>query len=622
MAKVSSFIIHVCVLLLLCSGGPTSQAYYYGDPERFVESTFDSSNQFNQDVAFDENGNVHVVWIEHENLGSYEIYHRIKLHQGESLPTGPIAFDPPCQSIDCGLNRPMFAAGNHSEKFGFCVFSRGQAPYGIELATIDSSFTWAYNGVFVASTTTVDYAFTSYANHEFFIYSRMGGMRLQRLTDGTPDGAPFDFLPDPDYTLYHPDICTDDEGFLYVIYEAYNSGTSAYVRKIQRSIDSEDVSAFSFPRTVLGTANFEYPSIAAIGSLTNLDLRVGIGKIEHSGTNYRVEGMVEANGTWGSPGAYTGQEALIRLADGGNVAANIDVAFGRDHAFHVVWRDDTVIQSEAYASVTFDDAFSFSAPQSLSCDTETHSTAMTPRIAASRDDSRSLAIVFIQDDTSTNNHPWLLHVPTHFKDACDTDFSNWDVATGVSIDSSSAHSPSASFRLESATARGTLSRDYSLTPINGTLDFWFYDRLSESSDFHLRIDGDDGTKASVYRMIGINNASSHTTYSVHDGSAWQTLSNTRTMDWHHVLINVTNTGIEMLLDPETDPAPVYSSSQMIEIGSIQFEGGTSSDPYNLDDVTIAACVPRAVPAFTIDGIIFTLIVLSCLIALHGIRRRS
>ncbi len=622
MAKASSFIVPVCVLLLLCSGGPASQAYYYGEPERFVESTFDGSNQFNQDVAFDGSGNVHVVWIEHEDLGSYEIFHRIKLHQGESLPTGPIAFDPFCQSIDCGLNRPMFAAGNHPEEFGFCVFSRGQSPFGIELSTIDSSFTWAYNGVFVSSTTTVDYAFTSYANHAFFIYSRMGGMRLERLTDGIPDGAPFDFLPDPDYTLYHPDICTDEEGYLYVIYEAYNSSTSAYVRKIQRSLDSEDVSGFSFARAVLGAANFEYPSIAAIGSLTNLDLRVGIGKIEHSGTNYRVEGLVEVNGIWDSPGAYAGQEALIRLADSGNVASNIDVAFGRDHAFHVVWCDDTVIQSEAYASVTFDDASSFSAPQCLSCDTETHSIVMTPRIAASRDDSRSLAIVFIQDDPSTTNHPWLLHVPTHFRDTGDMDFDNWDTAAGVMIDTTFGRGDTMSFRFESESIRGALSRSYIDTPIVGTVDFWFYDRLSESSDFHLRIDGDDGTKGSVYRMIGINNASSHTTYSVHDGSDWQTLSNARTMDWHHVLINVTDTGIEILLDPETDPAPVYSSSQMIEIGSIQFEGGTDSDPYNLDDVTIAAYVPRAVPALTIDGIIFTLIVLSCLFALHGIRRRS
>lgn len=611
MARIAECIVRRWIFCLLFAIILPANAFYYGEPERFVESSYDGSDQFNQDMAFDDFGNIHVVWLDEEGTSTYQIFHRMKVHQGGNLPTGKIAFDPPCELVDCFLNRPMLTFGYEDLDRGFCVFSRGVSPYGIEFSWIDfdeSSFAWTYAGSLVPSTTTVDYAVASYNNHVFFIYGRMGGFRVLRMTDGVLDGTMRDFIPNPDFTLYHPDICTDDEGYVYVVYETYNSSTLAYDRKVTRSELPEQIEMFWAGRTVAGSSNFEYPSIAATGTSTVGDLRVGIGRVEHTGSEYRVEGKVEVDGDWISGPVFLGHEALVQLADGGQSASNADVAFGRDHAFHIVWRDNTVVTYEAYASVSYDDAVSFTSPQCLNCDTTGHSTTLFPKIASSREGSHALAIALVQKDLSGSHHPWLIQLPTHYYDRCDTDFSNWDSVSGVMIDATVSHDVSGhSFRFETNTQRGLLYNDYQSAPITGNLDFWFYDTLSQTADFHARIEGDDGSKAGVYRMIGINNASSHTAYSVHGGTSWQVLSNQRTTGWHHVIIQVSGSGLEMLLDPETNAIPVLASNQFVNISRIEFEGGSSGDPYYLDDVTITAEVSPPVPANSIVGILLAII---------------
>lgn len=602
-------------VVMLTTLQPARCSYYYGTPMKFIETEHETFSQKGPDVDFDRFNNVHLVWNSNEFSGLYLIYHRVKLHDGGVLATEPIEMNPDCEISDCGLFKPLISFGAGSLDVGRCVYHQNIGTNLIQytsLAYTANTFNWTFEEGVYSTMGASDYKIALYDDYAFLVCVFENKIRvIPGLNDTWSQTLFYDFEPSADTTQANPDICTDDAGYVYVSFEIYNTIGSSYTHNVARSATPLSITSFNDIRLVPGTNDWEQPVIAASGSLAESDLIVCLISTQHSGSDTALVCTVEENGPWSSSIDFGDSSWGITSATAPPFVGNPDVKFGRDNSLHVVWESDASLQTEVYVSTSLNSGAAFSTPFCVSCGTESHTQALNPRIAVSKDASREIAIVYEQVDINGFFHPWLVHIPTYFLDSCDAGFGNWTTVSGVTLDSLTGHHAPGCFRFDSTGARGTLAVDYGNQELTGTIDFWFMDSLSETSGFTMRIEGDDGSKAGVYRMIGINNASSHTAYSVHDGTSWMALSQTRIAGWHHVIVQVSGGGIEMRLDPELTTGTVHQSAGFVNFNRIEFLGGSETDPYYLDDVILAAPVEEpVVPAESLPAILLLLFMVS------------
>ncbi len=601
----------VCILSLISivitsASLPTVQcSYYYGNPVKFIETEHEPFTQSLVNVDFDRFNNVHLVWSSDENLSYRQIYHRSRLHDGSILPTDTIAMHLDCEISDCGLLSPLISFGAGSLDIGHCVYFQSAGSNPLQYTQL-SYTSGTFNSVFVGDITdtdlVTDYDIASYGDYSFLVCEFQDKIRVIPGLNGEWDeSALYDFLPGPDEYLLSPDVCTDEAGHLYITFDAYDMIGSTYTHRVVRSELPLSTTVFLPVRDVPGTDEWENPEIAASGSGDNL--LVCLLRTSTSGATTVLSCTVEADDDDWPSGLDFGDSTMSLSIVTSYTINNQQVQIGRDNSIHAVWESNLSGVSEVYASTSLDAGGTFSTQVCLSCGTEPHLEAFNASIAVSKDAGREIAIVFDQTDMAGNIHPWLIHIPTYFHDSCDSGFEHWTTASGVSLDPLAGHHNPGCFRFATSGTRGALVADYGLQALTGTIDFWFMDSLSETSDFTMRIDGDDGLKAGVYRMIGINNASSHTTYSAFDGTSWTALTQARTAGWHHCVVQVSADGIVMYLDPETTPAGAYQSTGFVSFHRIEFQGGTDASPYYLDDVIVAAPVSRMVPAESILSVI-------------------
>ncbi len=600
-----------------------AQAGLYPEAELFVEPAYMTSNQVHPDMAFDMNGTVHVVWSGDYTSGINQIFHRSKTPSGGASATELIAIDTDCLTVDCGFDYPAITIS--SGNYGMVVY-----PGSVAHPTIDSvelyvpTGTWANKGDADSGIggPFEEVAITNSFNFAFLAHSYLNGIRFSRFNTGVWDPASeYLLIPGgPNQQFSNFDLAADEDGYLYLVYDVNDLSTGYKSAEVRRTVNPNDFTAGFEPARPLEaehSINFESePAIFVQGAAGSSDLAVSIAWVHLNVSNPQVFGLVEFNGDWGNSGPMSG---LSNQACNWTMgyAVGLDVVRTEAGVLHLVWMDTRTGLMETYAASSYNDADSFLTDECISCGVGGSGSVNSPVIAISQGIGKDLAIAYSKQE-SLGNHVYLAFTPTLFFDACDTDFSNWDSHSGVTIDPTFAHDPGGgSFRFATAGKRGLLVNDFSPARLTGTLDFWFHDTGSNDADFWCRIDGDDGLRSGVYRMVGINNASSHSAYSINTGlDAWEPTSVMRNVGWHHVIVTVNGGMIDIRIDPEMHTTPVHTSGGFEYFDRIEFEGGTEADPYHLDDVHIISELIRSTPAMSVIGTIVLLLSIGILLMIR------
>lgn len=226
-----------------------------------------------------------------------------------------------------------------------------------------------------------------------------------------------------------------------------------------------------------------------------------------------------------------------------------------------------------------------------------------------------------------------LHVPAKY-DGFSTEnfYEAWSHAFSVQRSSDFAFDDdgySCRFGIQ-AKAAGELQQTFTELQ-QGLIDFWFYDGygsdpIYETTDFTVEIKAElPGSKIGVVRAIGIVNANNSHHYQSYDGSTWQTiLAFTRSEGWHHVQIEVGDSGITIQLDADLyfTAQPVYSDLDFQAFDELVFTGGETEGPYYLDNVNVDSSVVGEVlvPALSPTALILLALALGFIVWLQRTRR--
>ncbi len=597
------------VIALAAAG---TNAGFFPTPQIAVESSYMTTGQAHPDLVFDLSQNLHLIWSGDPTMSIKRIYHRKVEPSGVWMATEPAAVDGSCTTVDCGFDYPAIAMGNST---CMVVYPGGATHPSMDSTELNvTSGIWTFRGQ--ADTGTQgpypEVAVAAYGNFVFAAHQYQNGFRVVRYNSGVWEtGSEFTWVPGGSISYENIDVAVDAEGFIYVVFDSLDSGSGFYGVGACRSIDPYDVTAgFHSIRIVeSGHPDFFYahPSISVTGSESTSDLAVTIGWVHLNASNPQVYAMTEYNGTWYSIALFSGPGNKACSWTGGVVSSDIDLVRDSNGTIQMVWLDYRTGSNEVYGAVSYDDGANFLPDECISCGDGASGTVSDPAITRTTGSIKRTAVAYSRM-VDGHDHVFLSYIASQFYDSCDTDFSNWDSASGVVIDHSFSHDPGGgSFRFQASKGRGLLANDFSPEQLTGTVDFWFFDSLSNTADFSFKISGDDGTKSGVYRMVGINNASSHSVYSIDQGlGSWSSTTVTRTADWHHMIVSVEDGTITIYLDPETNPAPIHTSSGFEFFNSIEFQGGTDTDPYYLDDVYLITETLRATPSMSTWGMILLL----------------
>ncbi|GEM_PF-3217411 len=603
---------------------PRANADFFPEPQIVVEPAYMTSGQVHPDVAFDDGNAVHVVWSGDPTTGIDRIFHKKIDATGSIGATEPVTIDGSCQASDCGLDYPSLAiAGTRCT----VVYPGSAAHPSVDSSELNTATgIWTFTGQADDGTygPFAEVAVAAHGDYVILAYPYQGGFRFVQCDHGVwQPGKEYLMLPAPGVSFQNIDIAMDAEGYFYAVLDIHDTNTLTSAVYTGRSTNPYNpIGAFLSLRTVevFHPDDFlSYPAISVTGSAATLDLAVTIGWIHLDSGSPVVYAQTEMNKSWATMDAFGGTGSRACSWTTGVVAKHLDVHRDADGVVRMVWLDLRVENDEVYGAVSYNNASSFLPDECVSCISENLNPVTDPAIAVSTGPAKRTAIVFSRLHDGFN-HAFISYQHSLLYDSCDGDFSNWDAVSGVEIDPTFSHDlGGASFKFMTTGKRGVLMQDFSPDQLTGTVDFWFHDSMSATTDFRFRIDGDDGQRAGVYRMIGINNASSHTTYSVDDGSGvWLTTTASRSTGWHHVIASVRNGLIEIFMDPEINTEPVVSSIGFEYFSRIEFEGGTDAEPYYLDDVHVIGEVLRATPATSLIG---TIVLLVSIGALLMIRKR-
>ncbi len=227
----------------------------------------------------------------------------------------------------------------------------------------------------------------------------------------------------------------------------------------------------------------------------------------------------------------------------------------------------------------------------------------------------TIAVTYVHREGSDPHHPYTLVSFSEFYDSCDNPPAMfWDGYGGVTQDSSLYHGATGmgtSYRLASAMNRGELLRDYGTSEQQGVVELYFYDSMTDQADFSVILNNDN--LKGVIRMLGVRNDTTQSNYSYFDGTQWINWGGPRTVGWHHAIVTVNDTGI--LMELETSPGTYLSiaDTAFTAFTSIEIEGGSDSDPYNVDDIRVEANSLNAAPPVPVDSevsILLTILLLT------------
>jgi len=583
--------------MLLVLAGSAGAVEFTSAPILLVDDIARTETQTGAQGEFDWNGNFHVVWTDTRN-GNNQTFGTTIL-PGSSVPlanykphisytTDSLDFTRTHRSI-YDINS-MFVLSLNTDlaaTYTFCPasvdYSGLPSPPSVTDLTSSSSIVSApgVTSVVMAGTTLV-YAMEFNDN----IY-----LRAFDLTTGTWDVAETVLTPPLDYTYLHPQLCTDAADYVYVIYDRFYTMNSEYDIAVQRSQNPADVSVFEMETVIAGTLTMDgsyAPDIAACGAYPT-DLQVAIAYVD-PGVITSIWYGYESNGDW-TDGIWMGSAPLQLNPD---VTSTVTVhgpelAYDADNqTLYATWADDRSGPMDLHFC-TMNTPYSVGPDRQLTSGAEIQD---RPWITAGPT-MKEVAIVYSALDGGFPS-PFALMFRADFFDDCSIDPAStgfYTTVNGVTVSGDQYVSEYTSYKFETGSAKSSsLLVDYGTLEYTGSIDFYFYDDTSittPGNDFYMTLE--NGNVKGVIRMLGVKNDVSPTSYSYNDGTNWVASGLQRYTGWHHIVITVSGSGIDMTMEEYPMSgylAPVYSDGIFTSFTSIELEGGNPGSPYYVDDILL------------------------------------
>jgi hypothetical protein len=616
----------VCMMFLtmfIVSGGP-AHAFPFAYPEiELVES--EHGDAFKTDVSsvFDAHGNIHAVWADARTPGELpKLYGNTVLRDRNPFGSYLVFGD----DVDFEYVSPVVLSNkDYPDRLYTLGIRVTSDPNMIVLARHDLNLPVSVNTVELSTFTVpvppgmfftdLNAVWTDHILNFAFISNN-------RVYYGTYDISANNWsysgavaMP-PDVTVSNLSMTSDGAGYIYLAYNEHDDITFWNKLFTRRSNQPKTFSAGLLPERIVAESYDSYRSvIAATGNRdTNLNLRVSIVHTPEMATFPELICVTEENGLW-------------ELSDPfGHYSTDIDFGFFPYHAMDIdydqagrlyaVWEQD----DHLYGSISSNAGQTFGAIMPLGpYDLEGRISLGMGHIPG------NVTVVYQKYHIFPYAVPFALVSMSDIFDSCDklpaeTDF--WDGYSGVSLDTSRYHGQTSSgpgidpssYRLttESLKSGDGLLRDFGIEEHQGVLELYFYDSMTTEADFSIVFENSNAKN--VVRMLGVRNEEHTNDYLYFDGTDWVQLAG-RHVGWHHVIVTIDDDGtyIQIEEEPETGVYQTYLDMAFTSFTSILIEGGSDSDPYNVDDIRVETIpidgFPPVVP-LPVDSWVTILILMS------------
>lgn len=628
----------VCCLLI-CGAASASNFDFPRGEICLVEPEFESYLQDRPHVTFDYDGNVHAVYEDSRASSTPHMFCRSFTADGKITPSyrGYNGTD-----TDPHMYPFVFPSGFETDKLFAFIANTLSTTYDLETAEIDLSTLPASPGVSDLSTNItfgamglelIDMA--TGGSKSYFVYKQSGDDNLQvGMFDQSVGlwGSNYQVTAPADHSLENARIAVDAADFIYLVYDKeYYGGTPSYSIMVRRSVSAGDLSGgFQTERNVAGSSERHmYPRLAVNGSSGGNDLKVAIAYNEfQTGVSQQIKCSVEDMGDFTSvwSGDFTGalnSDLTDTLVING---PEIEID-STGNMIYVVWHDDRMGYTEFYGNYSDDGGATFQAADDRFA--SGISNIIGPFSMAGGPQSGDLALAYIRFNGS-HNVPMTMFTSASYFDSCDIDpaiAGFWDQYPGVSVDTFNFFSEPASYQL--ATGKGTLLHQYP-TEMRGQVTLQFYDDPSiVTEDFYVGLE--NANEKGVIRMLGVRNdtTQSNYSYSMDSGVTWQDTGLLRSPGWHQVTFLVDESGMTMGMQSGPDSFSVNDIT-MTAFTTISISGGSTSNPYNVDDIRIEAYEyglnpTTDVPSMSLIGLLIALSGMGLMISrqrFYAIRNRS
>ncbi len=610
--------------------GESTRAFPFAYPEiELVESEFEEGFKSEISTVFDINGNVHAVWADarfdggmqkmygntilrdRNPIGSYLVFGEDEEHEYTSPVVLSSEHDPNTLyslgvRISSDPNRIVLARHNLN------------LPASVNTEEL-GTFTFPSPGPFYTDLNAV------WTDHMLIFVFIAGGQILYGSYDtNTNNWSSWVSITEPGFVFSNLSMALDSFGYIYLSYNKQNETTFENFLVTRRSIDVSSVSAGFYPERMV-TQSFEpapYKSvIAATGiELPYATLRVSIAYTQEFATSPELICVTEIQGFWDTPAPFGQYSTDITF--GASFISALDMDYDKAGRIYVVWAQDDFL----FGSISHNTGQTFG--------------AMMPLGPSNLDGRISLGLGYISGNVAlTYNRyhitpyavPFALVAMSDVFDACDEHPSEtgfWNGWDGVALDTFNfhgdmfSHSPEvvnpASYQLttESLESDVGLLKDYGNEEHQGILELYFYDSLTTEADFSIGFN--NANLRNVIRMLGVRNDiydGSENSYHYFDGDEWIELADRAQPGWRHVIVTVSDEGMLVQIEevPETGIYKTHLDETFTSFTSIQIEGGSDSDPYNVDDIRIETIpiegFPPVVP-IPVDSWVTILIMIS------------
>jgi len=575
-----------------------AQILFTQPPVKMVDSLHEYFDQTGVSSCFDFHDNVHTSWIDtwsgHNHsyassilangmfVGSYELY------AGSSTDDHSFTRSFP-DFNDTHLLFSITLNDSSSPNPEFCGSELNIPDFPSFPNVVDTSCAMTANSM-------VDMGDFIYADGKIiYIASEESDLRLRAYDVATQtwDASEVVIAATGSYELFHPKMAADNDGYIYVVYDRFNSSTSKFDIGACRSVLSGDIQGgFGPEHSILATtADVEFdPDVAVTGAYSASDLVFAVSFVESITMATNVSMSHEVNGDW-TDNMYPSTIPLVLNTDN-SPTLNVngpDSVFDFDgDTLYVIWVDDRSGTGNLYLRAVSNNA---SSPSDELCLLSGAIDIVDPPHISAGYNPGNLAVTYLDQDGGSVS-PFLLLSRASFFDTCDADPSAyWTSYSGVTVVPSPHHGPTgSSYRLENSKTRGSLLQDYGSVEQTGSISLFFYDDPAiVTEDFIVTMNNDNSR--GVIRMLGVRNdtASNYYSYSM-DGVTWQSMAAQRFLGWHEIIITVNASGITMQLEPFEGSGTylTVTDSAFTSFTSIEIEGGGPTGAYNVDDIRVEA----------------------------------
>lgn len=627
MKRIAAMVFAGTVCILLVCHPIVRAGFNFIRPETpLVEPSFYGFSQAHVHPNFDALGNVHYIF-EDDRAGVSQFWGTTIMSDGVPLPSylGYSGFG--TDDLYSPFILRSIAFFNNMFLVGYNSVTQDVAVVQYDLTGLPGTVNPVMIAMKPVDAPPIDaFQAASVLDHLVFCYERFPELRF----GGFQIGGGWDIestigASGSDY-LQHVDIAVDEENFIYICYDRWNSNLLQYELTVRRSVNAGDFSGGFHPAHTIATHDSGpyFPELAVTGSNMMMDLAVSVLYILPDPGFTSIECITELDGNWtvadfnplGAPSVVNDdQSSTVSIVD-----SAFDAAY--DHLtrrLHVVWSDDRMQPTSfLYGDTSYNYGLSFGLDKELGAGVP--DIVEAPRLALGME-AGHMSVSYTRFD-GMNIFPNALVSSPEFYDTCDTDPAiYWDGASGVNIDPTQFHGfDGASYAMVAGDTRGVLIRDYGSMGQQGVIDLFFYDNMNMDPDTEFLITvnnanakNTDGSRG-VIRMLGVKNDINPTNcykYS-EDGITWQTFGTDtlRSMGWHNVIITLTPGGTSFDLEGSPGNYTTVFDSEFTSFTSLEIQGDDVTPPFNVDDVQVEVFPiggPMPIPALSVIGLLILMI---------------